>query len=90
MLGLIQNTITAVSIRTLKMWLHHCSHLIRKDTVSTQVKSHHLRKQDIAIYKVFTSQAHWASFAELGRHPTLILTIISKKCQESPSWGYIQ
>ena len=85
MLGLIENTITAVSIRTLTMWLHHCSHLIRKDTVSTQGKSHHLRKQDTAIDQVFTSVAHRASFAESGRHATLVFPVVSKKCQESPS-----
>ena len=85
MLGLIENTITAFSIRTLTMWLHHCSHLIRKDTASTQVKSHHLRKQDTAIDKVFTSVAHRASFAEAGRHATLIFPVGSEKCEESPS-----
>lgn len=62
------------------MWLHHCSHLVRKDTASTRVKGHHLRKQNIAIYKVLASQAHWTSCVESGRHATLISPIVSKKC----------
>lgn len=89
MLDLIQNPITAISNKNTKNVALYYSHFNRKDIVTTQVKNHHLRKQNIAIYKVLTSQSRWASFVELGRHVTLIFPIMSKKCQENPSWENI-